>query len=296
MLLQFQPPEECMAQRAIDDMAPRQARPAVRGLSSALLRWSSVALVATVWLSAALFGLYILAFYAGALWDGEMQRWNEVLPRLYDRDAPGATAGIALHFAAGGVILLLGCVQLLSSVRARYPALHRWLGRLYVVAALLAAVGGLTSIALKGTVGGRVMNIGFGLYGVLMLVCAVETWRHARARRLEQHRAWSLRLFALAIGSWLYRMDYGFWLLLTDGWGHTADFRGPFDVVMAFFFYLPNLLIAELFIRARRGSAPPVLRLAAAGVLTAATGFLLLGTYFFTRYLWGPAIVQQLWG
>lgn len=285
-----------MAQRVVDEVTSRRVRPASRGWSSALLRWTSIALVATVWLSAALFGLYILAFYAGALLDGEMARWNEVLPRLYEPATPAATAGIALHFAAGGVILLLGCVQLLGSIRTRYPALHRWLGRVYVAASLLAAVGGLTSIALKGTVGGTVMNIGFGLYGVLMLVCAVETYRHARARRLEQHRAWSLRLFALAIGSWLYRMDYGFWLLLSDGWGHTADFRGPFDVVMAFFFYLPNLLIAELFIRARRVGASPVLRLAGAGVLAAATGFLLLGTYFFTRYLWAPAIVHQLWG
>jgi hypothetical protein len=166
----------------------------------------------------------------------------------------------------------------------------------YVAASLLAGVGGLTFIALKGTVGGTVMDIGFGLYGVLMLISALQTYRYARARQLEAHRAWSLRLFALAIGSWLYRMDYGFWLLLTDGWGHTADFRGPFDVVMAFFFYLPNLIVTELFIRARRGGAPPVLRFAAAGVLAAATGFLLIGTYFFTAYLWGPAILYRLLG
>lgn len=140
------------------------------------------------------------------------------------------------------------------------------------------------------------MDVGFGLYGVLTLLAAVQTYRYARARRLEAHRAWSLRLFALAIGSWLYRMDYGFWLLLTDGWGHTLDFRGPFDRVMAFFFYLPNLVVAELFIRARRGVASPALRFAAAGVLLGATGFVLLGTYFFTLYLWGPAIVEQVWG
>ncbi len=129
-----------------------------------------------------------------------------------------------------------------------------------------------------------------------MVVAAVETYRHARARRLEAHRAWALRLFALTIGSWLYRMDYGFWLLLSDGAGHTRDFRGPFDMLMAFAFYLPNLLIAEVCIRARRSVAPPALRLVAAGVLIAATSFLLLGTYFFTTELWGPAILHQLAG
>ena len=267
-----------------------------RGMSAALLRWSGAALVGTVWVSATLFGLYILAFYAGALAEGEMEKWNGVLPRLYEADTPVATAGIGMHFAAGGIILALGCIQLIGAVRRRWPAAHRWMGRVYVAAALLAGVGGLSFILTKGTIGGAVMDAGFGLYGVLTVLAAVQTARHARARRMDAHRAWALRLFALAIGSWLYRMDYGFWIMLTDGAGHARDFRGPFDVVMAFWFYLPNLLVAEAFIRARRVSAPPAVRLAAAGVLAGATGFLLLGTYYFTRIYWGPAILDRLGG
>ena len=63
---------------------------------------------------------------------------------------------------------------------------------------------------------------------------------------------------------------------------------------MAFFFYLPNLLIVEAFIRARQSGAPPKLKLAAAGLFAGATGFLLLGTYYFTKLYWGPAILQRL--
>lgn len=111
-----------------------------------LLRWSSVALVATVWVSATLFGLYILAFYAGALAAGDMARWNDVLPHIYEPSTPVATAGIALHFAAGGIILVLGCVQLIGAIRTRFPALHRWLRRVYMAASLLAGVGGLAFI------------------------------------------------------------------------------------------------------------------------------------------------------
>jgi hypothetical protein len=44
-------------------------------------------------------------------------------------------------------------------------------------------------------------------------------------------------------------MDYGFWLIAAHRIGHTPDFRGPFDIVMAFFFYLPNLALAELLLR-----------------------------------------------
>lgn len=116
-------------------------------------KWSIQLLAATVWISALLFGLFILSFYFIALFEGNTAQWNEVLPGLYDEDTRAATVGIGAHFAAGGIILILGCIQLLSSLRKKYPQLHRWLGRLYVLSALLAAMGGLVFIFLKGTIG-----------------------------------------------------------------------------------------------------------------------------------------------
>ena len=259
------------------------------------VRRASVVLVVTVWVSVTLFGAYILAYYAGAIAVRDLPSWNAVLPRLYEPRTTAATVAIGLHFFAGGVILLLGCIQLIRPIRERYPVVHRFLGRVYVAASLLAGIGGLGFIATKGTVGGVVMDVGFGLYGLLMIVFAVQAFRHARARRIEVHRAWALRLFAMAIGSWLYRMDYGFWLLLFDGAGHTDDFRGPFDRVMAFLFYLPNLAVVEAVLRSRRTPSTTSRRLAV-GVLVGATAFLLLGTSFFTVELWGPAILDRIDG
>jgi hypothetical protein len=273
------------------DFAPPQLRGAA--MAETAFRWSAVALVCAVWISATLFGLYIVAFYLGALADGQVAKWNQNLPGLYEPHSPAATSALGLHFLAGGVILILGCIQLLAPVRSRWPALHRWLGRVYVSAALLAGLGGLTFVLIVGTIGGRVMDLGFGLYGALMVLAAVQTYRYARARSLKVHRAWALRLFALAIGSWLYRMDYGFWLLLGGGRGHTHDFHGPFDHVMAFFFYVPNLALAEAFIRSPSAASPKI-RLAATGLFAGATGFLLLGTYYFTKLYWGPAILHRL--
>lgn len=256
-----------------------------------IVRWLSILLVATVWISAGLFGLYIIAFYAMALLNGNMVKWNEILPGLYEEGSRTATTGIGLHFAMGGIILILGSVQLVEALRVRHSAFHRWVGRIYVVASLLAAVGGLTFIFIKGTIGGLAMDIGFGLYGILMLVAGIETYRHAAAGRYEQHRAWALRLYALAIGSWLYRMDYGFWFMLAGKLGHTSEFSGPFDYIMAFFFYIPNLVVAEVFIRQRKYNAPAVVNILSALLLLLMTGFLLTGTYFFTKFYWGPAII-----
>ena len=259
-----------------------------------IMQWMAKFLVATVWISALLFGLYILAFYFIALLQGNTAQWNEVLPGLFDRQTQAATVGIGIHFAAGGIILILGCIQLIDWVRIKYPALHRWLGRLYVLSAIGAAIGGLVFIFVKGTIGGWLMDVAFAGYGMLMFIAAIATIRSARTGHFEQHRAWAIRLFALAIGSWLYRMDYGFWFLFTDGLGHTGNFSGPFDYFMDFFFYLPNLLVAEVFIGRHKIMRTKIAKGLATFGLFMATAFLILATYFFTKKLWGPAIIEVL--
>lgn len=261
-------------------------------LPKRLLHGLTLALGGIVWISALLFGLFILSFYFVALLEGNQAQWNRVLPELYETGEPTATVSIGLHVAFGGIILVLGCIQLVSSLRKKYPALHRWLGRVYVIASLATAIGGLIFILLKGTVGGTIMDIGFSGYGIIMLIAAIETIRHARAGRMDQHRAWGIRLFALAIGSWMYRMYYGFWFLAADGAGHTDFFSGPFDYFMDFWFYLPNLLVAEIFIRRKTIAHTPALQWTSIVTLFLTCAFLVLATYFFTSHLWGRAIMD----
>ncbi|RDS83912.1 DUF2306 domain-containing protein [Dyella monticola] len=259
--------------------------------ASRVFDYSSRALAITTWLSCALFGLYILVFYAGALASNSAARWNTALPGLYTGPHAAATFAMGIHFAAGGVILALGFIQLLNAVRVRVPALHRWLGRIYVTAAALAGAGGLIFIATVGTIGGTTMNMGFGLYGMLMMFCALQTYRYARRREVGIHRAWAIRLFALAIGSWLYRMEYAFWFLFAHRIGHTHGFHGPFDAVMAFFFYVPNLLIAEVYLRGRSAEVAAAAKIAIAVVLSTATCLLAVATYFFATHYWWPAMI-----
>ena len=86
-------------------------------------------------------------------------------------------------------------------------------------------------------------------------------------------------------------MDSGCWPPI--GSATRSKFRGPFDVVMSFF-YVPNLALAELYLSARRMPRHPVVRISAAIALNAATLFVLVGTYYFLRYYWGPGIVGGL--
>lgn len=255
-----------------------------------------VALTAVVWVSTGLFALYILARYIGAISDGRLGAWNRDLPGLYEPHIPFATAGVGIHFLGGTILLLLGPLQFVQMIRDRTPDVHRWIGRVYAAAALVTGLGGLAFIARKGTVGGLPMDIGFALYGALTVLAAVMTAIYGWRRQFVAHRAWAVRLFALVIGSWLYRMDYGFWETLTHRLGHTANFDGPFDVFMDFFFFVPNVVLAEIIIRAPQSRASRTVRAVAASGLALSCIIVVIGTYYFTRYHWGQDILARLHG
>ena len=138
--------------------------------TEAALKAASFALVAVVWISSAIFGAYILAYYGGAVPAGTLEQWNATLPALYGPPTPVASFRMGLHFFAGATLLLLGPVQLIGAVRRRAPAVHHWIGRIYALAAFAAGVGGLLFIALKGTVGGPMMTVAFAAYAPLNLV------------------------------------------------------------------------------------------------------------------------------
>lgn len=165
-----------------------------------------------------------------------------------------------MHYPTDPIIstvhLLLGSIQLISYLRTRYPTLHRWTGRMYIFSSLLIAAGSLAFISLQGTAGGLAMDVGFSIYSLLLFVSALETYRYAAKGRFYDHRVWALRLYALAAGSLLYRMYYGCWLVLAAEEGHTPPLNGIFDQVMAFCFYLPNLLLVEIFIRQKWHKRP----------------------------------------
>jgi hypothetical protein len=217
---------------------------------SKILKISVRCLVITSWVSGVVFGLYILGFYFVSFFLGNLDNWNlGLLPGLYDKENTRSTFGMGLHFAAGGLILVLGCIQLVDQVRLKFPQLHRYIGRIYVVSSLMTAIGGILFIIFKGCVGGLWMDIGFGLYGLLMFISALMTWKYAIGGNIKQHREWALRLFVLAIGSWLYRIESGVIRIFIGNWGHTPDFQGTTDIFMNFFFYLPNLLVVELYMK-----------------------------------------------
>ena len=50
----------------------------------------------------------------------------------------------------------------------------------------------------------RAVAIAFSLWGAVMMLSSVMAYVHARARRIDRHRAWAIRRFAMVPGSWLF--------------------------------------------------------------------------------------------
>jgi hypothetical protein len=160
--------------------------------------------------------------------------------------------GIFARMMLGALVTLMAPLQLVSSLRNRWPAIHRASGYLIFTAAMLTAGGELVYIAVRGTIGGALMDIGFSLYGACLMVAAIMTVYHARRREKQRHRQWALRFFILVIASWLYRVHYGVWHAMTGGLASEKDFSGLFDQIQNFAFFVPYLIALESYFRSRR--------------------------------------------
>ena len=173
----------------------------------------------------------------------------ESLSRFFRSDAPVSGAGLAIHMIAGGMLCLFAPLQALPVLRGRWPQIHRRLGYALISLALVTGFAGLLYIANQGTIGGWWMSLWFALYGLALIWCALRTLQCAIRQDRRAHQIWATRMIILAVGSWIFRMHYVLWFLLTGGLGSTPDLTGPFDRIQVVAFFVPYLLLAELFLR-----------------------------------------------
>ena len=145
-----------------------------------------------------------------------------------------------LHISAAPVALLIGGFQFIPRLRSRFPATHRWMGRIYVLAVL---IGGLSGLVLAyGNENGDLTRLGFGLLSVFWLVSTVLALRHAIARRLGEHRKWMIRSFAMTFAGVTLRLYLA--IFFATGFEYSQAV-----VYLAWIAWVPNLLFAEWWLR-----------------------------------------------
>jgi Predicted membrane protein (DUF2306) len=157
-----------------------------------------------------------------------------------------------LHTSFGGLAMLLGPWQFLTRIRQLWPALHRWVGRLYVGCCLISGLAAYP-VAL-GTIAGPVAAAGFTLMATAWLIATAAAWQAIRARRIAAHRRWMIRSFALTLSAVTLR----FLLLLPLAWPDAVEFM-TFYSCTAWGSWILNLALAELYLRLS-SSAPPARR------------------------------------
>ncbi|MDH3590872.1 MAG: DUF2306 domain-containing protein [Planctomycetota bacterium] len=151
-----------------------------------------------------------------------------------------------LHFFGGGLALLLGPWQFNKRLRARRLQLHRGMGRVYLLAVAGSAVAGLF-LATRAT-GGFPAGAGFAGLGTLWLLSAILAFTSIKKGRVEEHRRWMTRNFALTYAAVTLR----FYLPLSQIAG--LDFETAYTAI-AWLCWVPNLILIEwvfLAPRARR--------------------------------------------
>src|ERR1700730_12854786 len=118
--------------------------------------------------------------YCGVLVDS----WLDVDPKI--RAVIGHVPIQALtHMLIAPIALVLGPFQFFPGLRAKYPQAHRWSGRVYVAACVVAGTGGLTTSPYAS--GGPVAGLGFGILAVLWVGTTLGGWGGAVARHLPSH-------------------------------------------------------------------------------------------------------------
>ena len=154
------------------------------------------------------------------------------------------TWAITLHVGGGMIALLLGPVQFLTSLRRHATAVHRWFGRVYLAGILLGGAGGLALAPVA--FGGPWPRLGFAGLGIAWLGAGALAYVRIRQGRVEEHRAWMMRSYALTFAAVTLRLELP--LLVAVG----VSFPVAYTIV-AWLSWVGNLVVAEWIVaRSRR--------------------------------------------
>ena len=130
------------------------------------------------------------------------------------------------HVVPGLLLALLLPIQFSASVRRRWPALHRRLGRGLAVAGLVAGITGYAMVV--DPVGGALEVSAILVYATVFLGALVTAWIQIRRGNVAGHREWMIRAMAVVLGIAATRPVIGLFFATGAATGLSpAQFFGP---------------------------------------------------------------------
>lgn len=154
-------------------------------------------------------------------------------------------AAFWVHVFTSMLALAAGFTQFAPWVLRRWPRLHRWMGRLYVLNVCLVT-GPASLIMACYANGGWTSRLAFGILAVSWIATTSMGWRLALRRQWVRHQEWMMRSYALTLSALTLRV-----------WKYTLVLLfepRPMDVyrLVAWLGFVPNVLVVEWLIRRRR--------------------------------------------
>ncbi|MEL6254955.1 MAG: DUF2306 domain-containing protein [Bacteroidota bacterium] len=148
-----------------------------------------------------------------------------------------------VHILFGGIALMIGWIQFHKGFRAKRMKVHRGIGKVYVVAGLLSAFGGVW--AGYYATGGPIAQIGFMCLGVAWFGSTLKAYLDIRERKLIEHEHMMIYSYALCFAAVTLRL----WLVPLQMM--TGDFLTAYRIV-AWLCWVPNLGVVALIIRSKK--------------------------------------------
>jgi hypothetical protein len=108
-----------------------------------------------------------------------------------------------VHLAGGTLAVLLGALQFLTPLRNAWPRIHRWTGRLYLLAMLVASLGVAALIATSPA--GFGLRLAFAAMGLAWLFTGTMGFIAIRRKRLQIHRRWMVRNYIITFAFVTFR-------------------------------------------------------------------------------------------
>lgn len=248
--------------------------------------WVAIALIGQWFFASYVFVLYVFPIVSGNL---ELVNLSKPIIGYIKGDTIG-NAALFSHVIPAALLSVGGIIQLLPIVRRKYPALHRWNGRMFLSLGLMGAMSGLYLTWIRGARLSDVGSLGITLNGILIIITVALAWRYARAKQFDIHMRWAIHALILVNGVWFFRLYLMAWYAANQGPnGNTSTIDGPMDIFLSYACYGIPMLIAECIFWAKRQKQAS--KIWAITVLTSiGTLITLLGVVAAIFMMWIPRI------
>ncbi|OLB34702.1 MAG: hypothetical protein AUH11_17345 [Acidobacteria bacterium 13_2_20CM_57_17] len=159
------------------------------------------------------------------------------------------------HILPAMLFMVLGPLQFVRGLRAKYPQVHRRSGRIFLTASAVVGVTGLT-MAFGKTIGGIDEKAAITLFGTFFLIALAKALWHALRREFAQHREWMIRGYAIGLAVATIRPIMGTFFAAAVLRGHAPEPKEFFGTAFWIGFTLQTIA-AEIWINYTRPANLP---------------------------------------